>query len=376
MVELEAQQVPPRHTFQRWRRRRVRRGRLGRRAVLLPRTCELGVQHLRAVAGLCWSAGCWGAGYRGRRGARGARRLPSLSKTSNDGWSGSSRAAAKPHKVQDRHAAEISPASCGVLQPRARVGSATAPRDDGSGIAGELAAPHIQSEARKLKLTLKTDACLRPGSVPRQAPGRPRSMGRGTCPEGSRGVRKISDKLGRRARQSALALADDGGRRAAPRLRRAAELGHRRHAPPGPRAARPSQRSSSKHDFAPALLKPPGGTARPRGCPRGLSQDPGRPSPEFGVQGQPRRQDTRPISGGFSGKWRKPGTRPRRARPAHTLLYEPPRPGTRARALPPDPLFQTPPPSGREPRSHPRSLRRRTSTGRGPTTSRRCSATA
>ena len=262
---------------------------------------------------------------------------------------------------------------------RARVGSATAPRDDGSGIAGELAAPHATKRGWKLKLTLKTDACLRPGSVPRQAPGRPRSMGRGTCPENSRGVRKISDtKLGRRARQSALALADDGGRRAAPRLRRAAELGHRRHAPPGPRAARPSQRSSSKHDFAPALLKPPGGTARPRGCPRGLSQDPGRPSPEFGVQGQPRRQDTRPISGGFSGKWRKPGTRPRRARPAHTLLYEPPRPGTRARALPPDPLFQTPPlgPAGREPRIHPRSLRRRTCIDLGRTTSRRSSATA
>ena len=301
----------------------------------------------------------------------GARGLSPLSKTPNGRSSGPSRPAAKPHKVQQgRHQPRFH-RYCAGFCSRARVGSATAPRDDGSGIAGELAAPHLHARPRKLKLTLKTDACLRPGSVPRQAPGRPRSIGRGTCPENSRGVRKISGhKLGR-ARQSALALADDGGRRAAPRLRRAAELGHRRHAPPGPRAARPSQRSSSKHDFAPALLKPPGGTARPRGCPRGLSQDPGRPSPEFGVQGQPRRQDTRPISGGFSGKWRKPGTRPRRARPAHTLLYEPPRPGTRARLPPPDPLFQTP----RTP-IHPRSLRRRTCIGRGPTTSRRCSATA
>ena len=123
------------------------------------------------------------AGYRGRRGARGARRLPSLSKTSNDGWSGSSRAAAKPHKVQQgRHQPRFH-RYCAGFCSRARVGSATAPRGDGSGIAGELAAPHLHARPRKLKLTLKTDACLRPGSVPRQAPGRPRSMGRGTCPE-------------------------------------------------------------------------------------------------------------------------------------------------------------------------------------------------
>ena len=220
---------------------------------------------------------------------------------------------AKPHKVQQgRHQPRFHRHRAGCLL-RTRVGSATAPRGDGSGIAGELAAPHIQSEARNLKLTLKTDACLRPGSVLRRQAPSPRSVKK---EERARrivgGFAQISDRHEPRAPIAAGANwpADDGGRRAAPRLRRAAELGHRRNSPTGPRAARPSQ-CPAKHDFAPALLKPPGGTARPRGCPRGLSQDPGRPSPEFGVQGQPRRQDTRPISGGFSGKWRKPGTRPR-----------------------------------------------------------------
>ena len=186
--------------------------------------------------------------------ARGARRLPSLSKTSNDGWSGSSRAAAKPHKVQDRHAAEISPVLCGVLQPRARVGSATAPRDDGSGIAGELAAPHLHARPRKLKLTLKTDACLRPGSVPRQAPGRPRSIGRGTCPENSRGVRLKSQDTSswRRGKQAKPSRGAHGGRRAAPRLRRAAELGHRRDSPPRPRAARPSPEPQNTTSLLPS----------------------------------------------------------------------------------------------------------------------------
>ena len=124
----------------------------------------------------------------------GARGLSPLSKTPNGRSCGPSRPAAKPHKVQQgRHQPRL-PVLCGVLQPRARVGSATAVLIDGNNSAGELAAPHIQSEARKLKLTLKTDACLRPGSVPRQAPGRPRSIESGTCPENSRGVRKISDK--------------------------------------------------------------------------------------------------------------------------------------------------------------------------------------
>ena len=203
----------------------------------------------------------------------------------------------------------------------------------------------------------------------------------GTCPEKHRGTRigGVRHKsqwrrapIGKSPRRGA-----HGGRRAAPRLRRAAELGHRRHSPARPRAARPSQRSS-KHDFPLLLLSPPRGTARPRGCPRGLSHSQERPSPESGVQGQPaphtrvRYREASPESGEC--RERAPDEL---ARPTH-VLGSPPRPPARARALPPDPLFQTPPlgPAGREPRSHPRSLRRRTSTGRGPTTSRRSSATA
>ena len=61
------------------------------------------------------------------------------------------------------------------------------------------------------------------------------------------------------------------------------------------------------------------------------------------MQGQPRRQDTRPISGGFSGKWRKPGTRPRRARPAHTRSRLPPAPNE-GPVAPARPTFSNAPP--------------------------------
>ena len=205
-----------------------------------------------------------------------------------------------------------------------------------------------QNEAWKLKLTRKRTRASGREASPGKHRGAPEAWDAERARRRVGGFAKSQTDTSW-ARQSALALADDGGRRAAPRLRRAAELGHRRHAPAGPRAARPSQRPS-KHDFAPALLKPPGGTARPRGCPRGLSQDPGRPSPEFGVQGQPRLQDTRPISGGFSGKWRKPGTRPRRARPAHTRSRLPPAPNE-GPVAPARPTFSNAPPRAGRPRT-------------------------
>ena len=82
------------------------------------------------------------------------------------------RGRAKPHKVHKTGTPRFHRHRAGFCC-RARVGSAAAVLIDGNNSAGELAAPHIQSEARKLKLTLKTDACLRPGSVPRQAPGAP-----------------------------------------------------------------------------------------------------------------------------------------------------------------------------------------------------------
>ena len=160
----------------------------------------------RARGRACWIAAA-AVGYRGPdRAAAGWGRPDTGAAAGHEGHGGCPRYLRRPTTagVVPR-APQRSPTRCKTGTPprfhrycagfcsRARVGSATAPRDDGSGIAGELAAPHLHARPRKLKLTLKTDACLRPGSVPRQAPGRPRSMGRGTCPENSRGVRKISD---------------------------------------------------------------------------------------------------------------------------------------------------------------------------------------
>ena len=152
----------------------------------------------------------------------------------------------------------------------------------------------------------------------------------------------------------------------------------RRTRSPPPRASGPSCSTSVaafvlKTRLRSRPLKTPRGHRAAPGRLQGLSQDPRRPS-RIWVQGQPRRQDTRPISGSFSESGESRERAPDElARPTHSCE---PRAPARARSPPPDPLFQTPPPSGREPRSHPRSLRRRTCTDRGPTTSRRCSATA
>ena len=207
------------------------------------------------------------------------------------------------------------------------------------------------------QIDTQTDACLRPGSVRRQAPGRPRSIGRGTCPENSRGVRLKSQDTSswRRGKQAKPSRGAHGGRRAAPRLRRAAEFRGRRPAPPGPRAARPSPRST-KHDFPLSLFPRARGSPRPRGCPRGPPHAPTRPSPEFGVPGQPPRQAAsvryrKPSPESGESRERAPSTLSRPTHsymnpfaPEHSLTFE----------------FR----------------RRRTSTGRGPTTSRRSSATA
>ena len=88
------------------------------------------------------------------------------------------------------------------------VGSATALLMDGHSSAGELAAPHATKRGWKLKLTLKTDACLRPGSVLRSAETSLRSIGRGTCPENSRGIAAKSQTRGRQARAAICVLAE------------------------------------------------------------------------------------------------------------------------------------------------------------------------
>ena len=98
------------------------------------------------------------------------------------------------------------------------------------------------------------------------------------------------------------------------------------------------------------------------------------PPPNLGCRGSPaakthvRYQEASPESG--ESRERAPDEL---ARPTH-VLDSPPAP-SEGPGAPARPTFSNGP-AGREPRSHPRSLRRRTSTGRGPTTSRRSSATA
>ena len=208
------------------------------------------------------------------------------------------------------------------------MGSATAVLIDGINSAGELAAPHIQSEARKLKLTLKTDACLRPGSVPRQAPGRPRSMGRGTCPENSRGVRKISD---RRAPSSCEQKACSPRPWRPPGSPSPAASRRARSSPP---RAYGHSCSTSVAAFGKTRLPSPPFPARPGQPPApGLPSGPAPCTNEalpriWGAGAAPSPSTFSPISEAFSGKWGKPGTRPVPQSPAHTLFCDPPRPGT------------------------------------------------
>ena len=208
------------------------------------------------------------------------------------------------------------------------------------------------------QIDTRTDACLRPGSVLRRQAPSPRSVKK---EERARrivgGFAQISDRHEPRAPIAAGANwpADDGGRRAAPRLRRAAEFRGRRPAPPRPRAARPSQRST-KHDFPLSLFPRARGSPRPRGCPRGPPHAPTRPSPEFGVPGQPPRQAA-------SVRYRKPSPESGESRErAPDELARP----THFRMIPRAPEHSI----------NFEFRRRRTSTGRGPTTSRRSSATA
>jgi len=178
------------------------------------------------------------------------------------------------------------------------------------------------------QIDTQTDACLRPGSVPRQAPGRPRSIGRGTCPENSRGIAAKSQTRGRQARAAICVLAEPMAAAgqplacgeppssviAATRLR--ALVQHVR-------------RQSHKTRLRSCPLKTPRGHRAAPGLPSGPAPCTNEALPRiWGAGAAPSPSTFSPISEAFSGKWGKPGTRPRRARPPHTLPYDPPRPGT------------------------------------------------
>ena len=177
------------------------------------------------------------------------------------------------------------------------------------------------------QIDTQTDACLRPGSVLRSAETSLRSIGRGTCPENSRGIAAKSQTRGRQARAAICVLAEPMAAAGQPLA-----CGE----PPSSEAAALRLRALVQH------VRRQSHKTRLRSCPlktpRGHRAAPGLPSGPFpytkealpriwGAGAAPPPRRACPISGGFSGKWRKPGTRPRCARPPHTLLYEPPRPG-------------------------------------------------
>ena len=125
------------------------------------------------------------AGYRGSRrraghgGSLPVQRRPTIARV------GRKRS---PTRCTDRHAAEISPASCGVLQPRTRgVGDGSSRRRVSQ--RGRARGAACNKTRMETQIDTQTDACLRPGSVRRRPARLPRSIGRGTCPEKSRGVR-------------------------------------------------------------------------------------------------------------------------------------------------------------------------------------------
>ena len=86
-------------------------------------------------------------------------------------------------------------------------------------------------------------------------------------------------------------------------------------------------------------LKTPRGHRAAPGLPSGPAPD-GRPPPTLGCRGSPAAKTHVRYQEASPGV-EKAGNAPPMSSPGPHTLPEPPRPGTRARALPPDPLFQT-----------------------------------
>ena len=204
----------------------------------------------------------------------------------------------------------------------------------------------------------------------------PKRKERGTCPENSRGVRP-------NLRQTRAEGANRGRRK----------LARRRWRPPGspsPAASRRA-RSSPQLAYGPscstsvAVSRKTRLRSRPLKTPRGHRAAPGLPSGPFPYTKEAlprisRAGAARPRAAPVRYREASPESGESRerapdelARPTH-VLDSPPAP-SEGPGAPARPTFSNGP-AGRELRSHPRSLRRRTSTGRGPTTSRRSSATA
>ena len=202
-----------------------------------------------------------------------------------------------------------------------RVGSATALLVDGTSSAGELAAPHATERGWKLKLTLKTDASLRPGGVLRSAERSLRSIGRGTCPENSRGIAAKSQTRGRQARAAICVLAEPmaaAGQPLAcgePPSSEAAALRLRALVQHVRRSVRQNTTSLSPFSRAPGAAPGPGAAlgARPMHQ-RG-------PPPNLGCRGSPLAKPLQSDIGSLLRKVRKAGNAPPMRSPGpHTLV--------------------------------------------------------
>ena len=192
---------------------------------------------------------------------------------------------------------------------------------DGHSGAGELAAPQATKRGWKLKLTRKTDACLRPGSVPRSAETSLRSIGRGTCPENSRGIAAKSQTRGRQARAAICVLAEPmaaAGQPLAcgePPSSEAAALRLRALVQHVRRSVRQNTTSLSPFSRAPGAAPGPGAAlgARPMHQ-RG-------PPPNLGCRGSPLAKQLQSDIGRLLRKMGKAGNAPPTSLPGpHTLI--------------------------------------------------------
>jgi hypothetical protein len=171
------------------------------------------------------------------------------------------------------------------------------------------------------QIDTQTQACLRPGSVLRSAEASLRSIGRGTCPENSRGLAAKSQTRGRQARAAICVLAEPmaaAGQPLAcgePPSSEAAALRLRALVQHVRRSVRQNTTSLSPFSRAPGAAPGPGAAlgARPMHQ-RG-------PPPNLGCRGSPLAKHLQSDIGSLLRKVGKAGNAPRSSKPGpHTLL--------------------------------------------------------
>ena len=170
------------------------------------------------------------------------------------------------------------------------------------------------------QIDTQTQACLRPGSVLRSAETSLRSIGRGTCPENSRGIAAKSQTRGRQARAAICVLAEPmaaAGQPLAcgePPSSEAAALRLRALVQHVRRSVRQNTTSLSPFSRAPGAAPGPGAAlgARPMHQ-RG-------PPPDLGCRGSPLAKHLQSDIGSLLRKVGKAGNAPRISSPGpHTF---------------------------------------------------------